>query len=129
VDNEDCGKHRHVPVNILETVPSCNLVPSAMASGSYQSSCDPYDLSSNDEEYLKPNNVAETTPGRRDRASHLLTNARLYSNLPLETPKNWGQINPNLNDYHSNPMEISCTFWILDKTDWWRRLEETHSKY
>jgi hypothetical protein len=51
VENEYCAKHRHVPVNILETVPSCNLVPSATASRSYQSSFDPYDLSSDDEEY------------------------------------------------------------------------------
>jgi hypothetical protein len=69
VENEYCAKHRHVPVNKLETVPSCNLVPSATASGSYQSSFDPYDLSSDDEEYLPPNNVAETTPGRSDHAA------------------------------------------------------------
>jgi hypothetical protein len=31
VENEYCAKHRHVPVNKLETVPSCNLVPSATA--------------------------------------------------------------------------------------------------
>ena len=41
---------------------------------------------------------------------------------------NWGQINPNLNDYHSDPMEISSTLWIPDITDWWRQQEETHSK-
>ena len=35
-ENEYCAKHRRVPVNKLETVPSSNLVPSAMASGSYQ---------------------------------------------------------------------------------------------
>jgi len=63
VENDYCAKHRRVPVNKLETVPSNNLLPSATASGSYQSSFDPYDLSSNDEEYLTPNNVAETTPG------------------------------------------------------------------
>jgi hypothetical protein len=74
-------------------------------------------LSSDDEEYLMPNNVAETTPGRSDCAAHLLTAARLYLNSPPEAPKNWGQINPNLNDYHSNPMEISSTFWIPDITD------------
>jgi len=61
VGNEYSAKHRRVPLNKLETVPSSNLVPSATASGSYQSSFDPYDLSSNDEEYLMPNNVAETT--------------------------------------------------------------------
>jgi len=115
-----------VPVNQLETVPSCNLVPSATASGSYQSSFDPYDLSSDDEEYLTPNNVAETTPGRSDRAARLLTAARLYLNSPLEALKNWGQINPKLNDYHSDPMEISSTFWLPDITDWWRQQEETH---
>jgi len=129
VENEYCARHRRVPVNKLETVPSSNLVPSAMASGSYQSSFDPYDLSSDDEEYLMPNNVAETTPGRSDRAVCLLTAARLYLNSPPEAPNNWGQIIPNLNDYHSNPIEISSTFWIPDITDRWRQQQEMHSKY
>jgi hypothetical protein len=129
VENEYCAKHRCVPVNTLETVPSCNLVPSATASRSYQSSFDPYDLSSDDEEYLTPNNVAETTPGRSDHAAHLLTAARLDLNSPPEAAMNWRQINPNLNDYHSDPMEISSTFWIPDLTDWWWQQEETHSKY
>jgi len=129
VENEYCAKHRRAPVNKLATVLSSNLVPSAMASGLYHSSFDPYDLSSDDEEYLTPNNVPETTPGRSDRAARLLTAARRYLNSPPEAPKNWGQINSNLNDYHSDPMEISSTFWILDITDWWRQQEETHSKY
>jgi hypothetical protein len=119
VDNEYCAKHPRVPVNKLETIPSSNLVPSATASGSYQSSFDPYDLSSDDEEYLMPNNVPETTPGQSDHAARLLTTARLYLNLPPDARKNWGQINPNLNDYHSDPLEISSTFWIPDITDWW----------
>jgi len=129
VENEYCAKHRHVPVNTLETVLSSNLVPSATASGSYQSSFDPYDSCNDDEEYLMPNNVAETTPGRRDRAARVLTATRLYLNSPPEAPKNWGQINPNLNDYHSDPMEIISTFWIPDVTDWGRQQGETHSKY
>jgi len=104
VQNEYCTKHRHVLVNKLETVPRCNLIPSATASGSYQSSFDPYDLSSDNEEYLTPDNVAETTPGRSDCAARFGTAARLYLNSPPEAPKNWGQINPNLNDYHSDPM-------------------------
>jgi hypothetical protein len=108
-----------VPVNKLETVPSSNFVPSATASGSYQSSFHTYDLSSDDEEYLTPNNVDETTPGLSDCAAPLLTATRLYLNSPPEAPKNWGHINPNLNDYHSDPMEISSTFWIPDITDWW----------
>jgi len=90
---------------------------------------DPYDLSSDDEEYLTPNNVAETTHGRSDHAARLLTAARLYLNSPPEAPKNWGQINANLNDYHCHPMEISSTFWIPAITDWWQQPEETHSKY
>jgi hypothetical protein len=48
--NEYCAKHRHVPVNKVEMVLSSNLVLSAMTSRSYQSSVDPYDLPSNDEE-------------------------------------------------------------------------------
>jgi len=129
VENEYCAKHRRVHVNKLETVPSNNLLPSAMASASYQSSFDSYALSSDDEEYIMPNNMAETTTGRSDCAARLLTAARLYLNSPLEAPKNWGQINPNHNEYHSEPMEISSTFWIPDITDWWRQQEETHSKY
>ena len=50
VENEYCAKHRSAPINSHETVPSTNLVPSATASGSYQSFFDPYDLSSDDEE-------------------------------------------------------------------------------
>jgi hypothetical protein len=129
VENEYCTKHRRVPVNKFETVPSSNLVPSATASGSYHASIDPYDLSRDDKEYLTPNNVAETTPRQSDCAARLLAAARLYFNLPPEAPKNWGQINANLNDYHSNPMVISRTFWKQDITDWLRQQEEMHSKY
>jgi len=53
----------------------------------------------------------------------------LYLDSPPEAPKNWGQISPNLNDYHSDPMEISSTFWLPDITDWWRPQQETHSKF
>jgi hypothetical protein len=86
VENEYCAKRQHVPVDKLETIPSSNLVTSAMASGSYQSSFHPYNLSSNNEEYLTPNNVVETTPGRSDRAARFVTAARVFSNSPPETP-------------------------------------------
>jgi len=129
VENGYCAKHQHVMVNTFETVQNSNFVPSATASGYYQSSFDSYDSSSDDEEYKTPNNVAQTTPGRSDCAASILTAARLYLNSPPEVPKNWGQINPNLNDYHSNPMEISSTSWTPDITDWWRQQEPTHSKY
>jgi len=129
VEYEYCAKHRRVPVNKLDCLLSTELIPSATASGSCQSSFDLYDLSSDDEEYLMLKNVAEMTPGLSNHAARLLTAARLYSNSPPETIRNWEQINPNLNDYHSDPMEISSTFWILDINDWWRQPEETHLKY
>jgi len=129
VENEYYTKLRRAPVNKLETVPSSKLVPSATASGSYQSSFDPYDMSSDGEGYLTHDNVPETTPGRSDHAARLLAAARLYLNSPPEAPKNWEQINPNLNNYHSDPMEISSTFWIPDITDWSHQQEETHSMY
>jgi hypothetical protein len=110
MENEYCAKHQCVPVNTLETVPSSNLVTCVTASRSYQSSFDPYNLSSNDEDYFIPNNVTETTPGWSDRAAHLLTATMLYLHSRPAAPKNWGQINPNLNDYHSNPREIGNTF-------------------
>jgi hypothetical protein len=124
VGNEYCAKHRSVPVNKLDTVQSSNLVPSATASGSHQSSFDQYNSSSDDEEYLKPNNVAQTTPRGSDHAALSLTAARLYLNSPPEVRKNWGQINPNLHDYHSDPMGIRSTFWIPDITNWGRQHKE-----
>jgi hypothetical protein len=63
MENEYRGKHRGFAVNKLESVPCSNLTPSPTASGSYRSSCDSYDLSSDDEEHLTHNNVAETSPG------------------------------------------------------------------
>jgi hypothetical protein len=74
-------------------------------------------------------NVAEMTPGRSDCAAHLLTTSRLYLNSPPEAPKNWGQINRIINDYHCDQMEISSTFWIPDKTDCSCQQTEMHTKY
>jgi hypothetical protein len=89
-----------VPVDKSESLLSSNVIPSATASGSRRSSFDPYELPSDGEEYLTTNNVAGMTPGPCDCAAHLLTTHRLYLNSPPEAPKNWGQINSNLNDYH-----------------------------
>jgi hypothetical protein len=125
VENENCPNYRSVPVNRPQSIWSNNLVPSTMASGSGHSSFDSYDLGSDDEQFLMPNNVADTTPGRRDHAACLLTAARLYLNLPPETRQNWWQTIPDHNDYHSNPIEISSTFWISDITGWWHQQEET----
>jgi len=92
VENEYCAKHRCAPVNKPETVPCSNLVHSSTASGSYQSHIDSYDLPSENEEYLTPNNEAQTTPGRSDHADSILTTASLYLNSPPEAPKNWGNL-------------------------------------
>jgi hypothetical protein len=118
-----------VPVHKLESLLSSILVPSAKAAGFWQSSVVQGDFCSEEEEYTKPNSGAKTTPGPSDHAACLLSAARFCLNSPPEAPKNWGQINSNLNDYHSNPMEISSTFRILDISDWWHQQEEMHSKY
>jgi len=94
-----------------------------------QSSVDQYELSSDEEDNLTPDSLVETTPGRCDCAALLLTAARLYLNSHPEAQKNWGQVNPNLHDYHADPMNITSTFWLPDITHWWRQQEETHSKY
>ena len=129
VENKYCAKHRPLPVTEPENTPNNNSSLSAMASRSVQPSYDPYDLPSDDDEYLMPNNVTETTPGQCNRAAHSLTPARVYLISHPELPKNWGQINPNLNDYHSGQMGISGTFWLPDITEWWRQQEEMNSKY
>ena len=103
-----------MPVIKHKSLPCSNFVPSATASGFGQSSIDSFDMASDDQENLTPNNVAVTT---RDSAAHLLTSARLYLNSPHQVQKNWGQMNPNRNDYHSDPMEISHTVWIPHITD------------
>jgi hypothetical protein len=129
VENEYCAKHRHFPVIKSNNTLNNNLSSFEMASKSGRSSYDPYDLSSNDDEYLMPTNVAEITLGQSDQAACLLTAARLYLNSPAEFPQNWLQNNLNRNDFHSDPMEISSTFWLLDITNWWQQQEETHSRY
>jgi hypothetical protein len=77
VENECCAKHRRLPVIKSDITLNNNLSSFEMASRSGQSSYDPYDVSSAEEEYLIPTNVAETTPGRSDGAARLLTAARL----------------------------------------------------
>lgn len=78
VDNEYFAKRRGLPVVTSETVPRYNLFASAMASRSGASSYDPSNLSSNDDGYLLPEIVAETTPGRSTCTARLYTAARLY---------------------------------------------------
>jgi len=116
-------------VVISENDPTNKLFLSAMAARSGQSWFHPYDLSSNDEECITPSNVAETTPGRSHCAAHLLTAASLNLDSPPAAQMNWWQIHPNLNDYDSDPTEISNTFSLPAITDWWGQQEEMHWKY
>jgi len=97
VENEYCAKHGCVLVIKPESVLNNNLFFSAMSSGSVESSIDPYDSSRDDEEYLMPNNVAETTPRESDRTSRLLATAGDHLNSPPQSRKNYGQLVPNLN--------------------------------
>jgi len=129
VEYEYCAQHRRLSVTKHGKLQSNEFIHSAMPPQSGQSSFDPYDLSSGDEEYLTPTNLAETTPGWSDCAACLLTAARLYLNLPPESPKNWWQDNLNLDDYLSDLMEISSTCWIPDIMERWRHQDEMQSKY
>jgi hypothetical protein len=129
VEREYCSSSKLPTAAKQETDEITDMLSTPPRSGPGQSSWDPYDLSSDDEEYLAPQNVAESTPGRSDRAARLLMATNLYLNSPPETPQKWGQFNPHLNDYLSDPSTVSSTFWTPDITDWWRKQEETHSKY
>jgi len=80
VENEYCAKHRCVPVIQSQSKQIYNLFPSSTASGSGQPFFNSSFSSSDYQVYLKPNNVAETTAGRSDRAAHLLTAPRLHLN-------------------------------------------------
>jgi hypothetical protein len=129
VENEYCAKHRRMSVTKPEYNQQSYIILSANAAVFGQSSFDPYDLSSDDDEYLMCKCVAETTPWRSHCAPLLLTTAMLYLHSPPESPNNWGQVNPNVSDYDSDPMEISSTYLLRDITDWWRQQEERHSNY
>jgi len=71
-----------------ENIPHSTNFPSAQASGFGQSSFDPDDFSCDDEEYLTPKMVAETTPAQSDHEARLLTAARLILISAPEAPKN-----------------------------------------
>ena len=129
VNNEYCAKHRRMYIIKPDNVPDRNHLPSGKASGFGQLSVDRYDLCTDDEEYLTPESVAESTPRWRHGAAHLLNAGRLYLNPTPEAPTNWGQVNPNHNAYHSDPIEISCTVWLPDITDWRCQQQEMHTKY
>jgi len=64
VENEYSAKHRRLPVIKPESILNINHVSSTMDPRSGQSSYDPYDLSSDNEEYLRPNNGPKRHPDK-----------------------------------------------------------------
>jgi hypothetical protein len=91
VENEYCAKRRRVVVNKLKSVLSSKSVPTTLASGCYQLSFDPYDLSIDDGKYLIPYNMADTTPRPYDHTAGVLSATRLYLNSQPEAAKNQGK--------------------------------------
>jgi len=101
VENEYCGKHRCLHIIKRDSVQSNHLIPSPMPSGCGQASFDPNDLSSSNEEYIKPQNAAANLhPEKKNYRAERLTNAAsLLWNVPPGSQKQWRQINLNLNNY------------------------------
>jgi len=60
--------------------------------------------------------------------SMLIDCGKAELDLPVWGTKELGANYPNLNDCHSNQMEISRTFRILDIANWCPEQEDTHSK-
>ena len=129
VENKYCSKRTPLSIIKPESILSDNLFSSAMASRSGQSCYHRYDSSSDEEEYSMPNRVAGMAPRQSHHAAHLSMAARLHLNPPLEYPQNWEQFNPNLNDYHSGPMENSRTSSIPVITDLLWQPEHMRVKY
>jgi len=129
VENKYSAKHWRISVIEHEQVLHSIVFPAAKASEFGPSSFDLDDLSSNHEEYLMPESMAEMTPRQYNRATCVVTATPLCFNSPPESPKNRGQVNSNLNHYHSDPMEINSAFRVPDITNWWCQEDESPSKY
>jgi hypothetical protein len=117
VEHEYCTRNQITTDKTLKIVPNHNPFSTIPASGPGQSTYDPYDWSS-DDEYFTSAQMTECTSGCSDCAERLLTATTLYFNSPTEVSKNWGQIDPNNNDYYTDPTEFSREFWIPNVTDW-----------
>jgi len=128
-NNAYCANYMQLFISDPENILSDNLFPSAMTSGSGRFSSDPCDLSSINEEYLDLQHVAGIAPGLNNCTACILTASRSYLYSPPESPKNWGQVDHTLSDYHSDTLEMRITFWIPDITNCWRQPGKVYSKY
>jgi hypothetical protein len=88
-----------------------------------------YDVSSNNGQYLTPECFAAITHGWHNWAARVMTPSRLYSSSPHEKSKSSRQIHQNLNDNHSDPIEITRTLCLPDITNCLWQQGETHLKY
>lgn len=129
METEFWAEHQCVPVNKPITILSSNIITSTTTSGSSPSSFVPYDFPGDEEEYLTPNNFAETTPRQCNCAAGILTAGTLYLNSLPEVQKSWGHSISNLNDYNSNWMAISSILEIPDITNRWCQPEQTRLEY
>jgi len=62
VENEYSAKHQQISAIIPETLPGLKIFPSAKAGGFGQSSLGTYDLCCDEENYVTPKSLGETTP-------------------------------------------------------------------
>jgi hypothetical protein len=68
--NQNCNKHRGLSVSKLERIRNNMLFLCAMSSASGELGSAQDDLSSDDEEYFIPKNLAQMTPRHNDYAVH-----------------------------------------------------------
>jgi hypothetical protein len=129
VEHEYCSKDPILPNFILETTNDNDPFSTSPVSGPGHLFYNPNVLSTDDAEYMTPANLIESTPGRSHCAAQPLTTTTLYLKSLPEAPRRWGQINPNLNDYHTDAIDVSSAFWMSDVTDWWRNQEKLNPKY
>jgi hypothetical protein len=115
--HEYSSKDRITPNFNLQTPNHNDPFSTLPVSGPGHSFYDPYDLSSEDAEYITPANIVESTPGRSHCAALLVTATTLNLNSPPEALRRWGRMNPIFNDYHTDAMQVSSAFWMPDITD------------